>query len=160
MLPPALFTFGYEGLTIEAFIERLREARVELIADVRELPLSRKRGFSKNGFRERLAAAGIRYQHFPVLGCPKPIRDQYRADSDWAAYTRGFLLHLRSVERDVRSLAEIAQDQRVCLVCYEADHEACHRTYVARGARAAGAPAVQHLSAKTVNPDVPERLGA
>lgn len=160
MLPAALFTFGYEGLTIEAFIERLGQMRVEMVVDVRELPLSRKRGFSKRAFRERLAASGIHYEHLPALGCPKPIRDQYRADGDWSAYTSAFLLHLRSVTADVRSLASTAQGQRACLVCYEADHDTCHRTYVARAARAAGAPAVQHLSPEKVTPDVPNRLAA
>ena len=66
---PTLFTFGYEGLPIEAFIQRLRDARVELIVDVRELPLSRKKGFSKTALREHLAAAGIGYTHIPAQGC-------------------------------------------------------------------------------------------
>lgn len=47
----SLFTFGYEGLTIEAFIARLNEAGVRTIIDVRELPLSRKKGFSKGSVR-------------------------------------------------------------------------------------------------------------
>ena len=85
---PALFTFGYEGLTIDDFIARLKDARVNLIVDVRELPLSRKKGFSKSAFREHLAAAGIGYEHRPALGCPKPVRDQYRADSDWTSCCR------------------------------------------------------------------------
>jgi uncharacterized protein (DUF488 family) len=76
----ALFTFGNEGLTIEAFVNRLRDARAALIVDVRELPLSRKKGFSKAAFHEALAEAGIAYTHVPALGCPKAIRDQYRAD--------------------------------------------------------------------------------
>jgi len=45
---PTLFTLGYEGLTIEAFIARLQAAQVKTVVDVRELPLSRKKGFSKS----------------------------------------------------------------------------------------------------------------
>ncbi|MBK6854425.1 MAG: DUF488 domain-containing protein [Burkholderiales bacterium] len=157
---PALFTFGYEGLTIEAFIQRLRDARVELIVDVRELPLSRKKGFSKTALREQLAAAGIGYEHVPALGCPKAIRDEYRADGDWATYTRGFLAHLGTVQPEVRALAATARAHRACLVCFEADHHACHRTYVARAARAAGGPAVQHLGARTVVADATTSLAA
>ncbi|MBK6650144.1 MAG: DUF488 domain-containing protein [Betaproteobacteria bacterium] len=44
-----LFTLGYEGLTIDAFIARLQAAQVKTVVDVRELPLSRKKGFSKTG---------------------------------------------------------------------------------------------------------------
>ena len=94
MTTPALFTFGYEGLTIDGFISRLKDARVNLIVDVRELPLSRKKGFSKSTFREHLAAAGIGYEHRPALGCPKPVRYKYRENGDRAGYTRGFLAHL------------------------------------------------------------------
>jgi uncharacterized protein (DUF488 family) len=157
---PALFTFGYEGLTIDGFIARLMEAQVNLIVDVRELPLSRKKGFSKTAFREHLAAAGIGYEHRPALGCPKPVRNQYREDGDWAVYTRGFLAHLATVKAEVRNLATTARNHRACLVCFEADFGFCHRTYVARAARAAGGPAVQHLTARTVLADAPASLAA
>lgn len=160
MASRALYTFGYEGLTIEAFVQRLQAARVGLIVDVRELPLSRKKGFSKSAFREHLTAAGIGYEHRPVLGCPKPVRNQYRADGDWAAYTRGFLAHLRDQKDEVRALADVARMTRACLVCYEADPEACHRTYVARAAHAVGGPAVQHLTARTVFADAEVPLAA
>ena len=160
MTTPALFTFGYEGLTIDGFISRLKDARVNLIVDVRELPLSRKKGFSKSAFREHLAAAGIGYEHRPALGCPKPVRDKYRENGDWADYTRGFLAHLDTVKPEVRNLAATARDHRACLVCFEADFSACHRSYVARAVRAAGGPAVHHLTAKTVFADAPASLAA
>lgn len=44
---PTLFTLGYEGLVIDAFIARLQAAQVKTVVDVRELPLSRKKGFSE-----------------------------------------------------------------------------------------------------------------
>lgn len=156
----ALYTFGYEGLTIEAFIERLKQARVQLIVDVRELPLSRKKGFSKRAFREALAAAGIAYEHRPALGCPKPVRDRYKADCDWQVYTTGFLAHLATQKAEVADLTTTTQALTACLVCFEADFGFCHRTYVARAAHQAGAPTVQHLTARTVIADAPARLAA
>jgi uncharacterized protein (DUF488 family) len=155
-----LYTFGYEGLTIEAFVQRLQAAKVSLIVDVRELPLSRKKGFSKNSFCEHLAASGIAYEHRPALGCPKPIRDRYRADADWAAYTQGFLTYLRSQKDELRALADVASATRACLVCYEADAAMCHRTYVARAAHELGGPAVQHLTARTAFADAATLLAA
>ena len=160
MTTPALFTFGYEGLTIDGFISRLKEARVNLIVDVRELPLSRKKGFSKSAFREHLAAAGIGYEHRPALGCPKSVREKYRENGNWADYTRGFMAHLDTVRTEVQTLAALARDHWTCLVCFEADYSACHRTYVARAVRAAGGPAVHHLTAKTVFSDAPASLAA
>lgn len=160
MAVSALYTFGYEGLTIEAFIERLKQARVQLIVDVRELPLSRKKGFSKTAFREALASAGIAYEHRGALGCPKPVRDRYKADGDWQVYTRGFHAHLASQKAEIADLTLTTKAQTACLVCFEADFGFCHRTYVARAAHRAGAPAVQHLTARTVIADAPARLAA
>jgi uncharacterized protein (DUF488 family) len=51
-----LYTFGYEGLDIETFMARVQQTEMRSIVDVRELPLSRKKGFSKSAFRERLEA--------------------------------------------------------------------------------------------------------
>ena len=42
---PTLFTLGYEGLAIEAFITRLQTAQMKTVVNLRELPLSRKKGF-------------------------------------------------------------------------------------------------------------------
>lgn len=144
-----LYTFGYEGLDIATFIARLIRAGVRTIIDVRKLPLSRKKGFSKNALREQLAAADIGYFHAPPLGCPKEIRDRYRENGDWKEYTRDFMLHLRDQDSTVRELAKISRSTTACLICFEADYTMCHRSYVARAAYRVGAPCVKHLTAKT-----------
>jgi uncharacterized protein (DUF488 family) len=148
-----LFTFGYEGLDIASFVARAKSEGVNTIVDVRELPLSRKKGFSKSSFREALALHDIAYVHIPALGCPKSIRNSYKADGDWAAYTRSFMGYLATQEATVRELVKISKATTTCLVCFEADYSMCHRTYVARAARKLGGPQVTHLTAKTALPD-------
>ena len=155
MPAPTLFTIGYEGLDIGTFILRLRDARIHTIVDVRELPLSRKKGFSKTALREQLAAAGIGYDHLPALGCPKWIRKQYRTDGDWTQYTRDFLVYLETQNAKVRELAQLSRTTTACLMCFEADNSMCHRTYVARAAKRFGAPTITHLNAKTELLDQP-----
>jgi len=78
-------------LTIEALVARLQAAQVKTVVDVRELPLSRKKGFSKSAFYAALSAHRIAYLHAPALGCHKPIHNQYKADGNWQTYTREFL---------------------------------------------------------------------
>lgn len=151
---PILFTLGYEGLTIEAFITRLQTAQVETVVDVRELPLSRKKGFSKRAFCAALAAHGIAYLHAPALGCPKPIRNQYKADGSWQTYTRDFLKCIQTQDAALRELVKIAQATPAGLVCFEANFSTCHRTYVARAARQLGGPTVMHLTAQAALSDV------
>lgn len=150
---PNLYTLGYEGLSIDEFVARAVQAGVKSIVDVRELPLSRKKGFSKTAFKEALAQSGVAYFHVPALGCPKAIRERYKTDSDWAAYTASFLAYIGTQEPTLRELVKLAKATRACLVCFEADYSACHRTYVARAARKLGGPAIIHLTAKTALPD-------
>ena len=144
-----LYTFGYEGLDIDAFVARVREAGVQIIVDVRELPLSRKRGFSKSSFSQILGEAGIAYVHAPTLGCPKRIRDRYRVDGDWEAYTRDFLAYLDTQTAATRELVKLSKATAACLICFEADYTMCHRTYVARAARKHGGLPVMHLTSRT-----------
>src|SRR5262245_36925707 len=61
--PTQLFTIGYEARTIEQFVVELRRKRISRVIDVRELPLSRRRGFSKTPLSSTLADAGIDYVH-------------------------------------------------------------------------------------------------
>ena len=50
-----VYTIGYEGVDIDCFVATLRTVGVTLLADVRAVAVSRKKGFSKNGLRERLS---------------------------------------------------------------------------------------------------------
>ena len=146
------FTLGYEGLTIEAFIARLQTAQVKTVVDVRELPLSRKKGFSISAFCGALSSHGISYLHAPALGCPKPIRNQYKMDGNWQTYTREFLKYIQTQDAALRELVKIAHATAACLVCFEADFSTCHRTYVARAARQLGGPTVMHLTDQAPSP--------
>ena len=148
-----IYTVGYEGLGPEEFLRQLRRARVRVVVDVRDVPLSRKRGFSKTALAEALGAAGMDYQHVRSLGCPKFIRDQYRADRDWNAYTVAFMKHLRQQSQAVSELAGLCEDRAAALLCYEADAGLCHRTYVARAVAAISGGSVLHIGAAGVTPD-------
>jgi uncharacterized protein (DUF488 family) len=55
------FTIGYERKTLDEFLSVLVEARVDRVVDVRALPLSRRRSFSKTPLGEALAARSIEY---------------------------------------------------------------------------------------------------
>jgi uncharacterized protein (DUF488 family) len=148
-----IYTVGYEGLALEEFLQRLRRARVQIVIDVRDVPLSRKRGFSKKALAAVLDGAGMKYLHVRSLGCPKPIRDQYRANGDWKAYTAAFMDHLRKQRIAVSELAAVCKCSAAALLCYEADPSFCHRTYVARAAAAISGGSVLHLGAGGVTPD-------
>ncbi len=155
-----LFTFGYEGTSIDVFVARLGRAGVRTVLDVRQLPQSRKPGFSKTALSSALHDAGILYAHLPALGCPKPIRNRYKADGNWSAYVKAFSAYLADQDEAVAELAQIATKTKACLICFEADFNRCHRSIVARAAARSGGQRVVHLMLKGEIADVAPRLAA
>ena len=126
-----IFTLGYEGTTARQFMRVLQARSIMTLVDVREMPLSRKPGFSKNALAEACEASSINYEHWQALGCPREIRESYKADGDWDKYTRRFKKHLPAICEVLEELASRALTERVCLVCFEADPHMCHRSYIA-----------------------------
>jgi uncharacterized protein (DUF488 family) len=127
-----IFTVGYEGLDPKRFFALLARCGVEMIVDVRELPVSRKPGFSKGPLSGLCDGHEIEYEHFPELGCPRHIRHEYRDDGDWASYTVQFKAYLKTQVEALAKVAELSRKRRICLLCFEADFNFCHRTYVAQ----------------------------
>ena len=54
-----VFTIGYEGATMESFLAALEGAGVRQVIDVRQLPLSRRPGFSKAPLAAALKEHGL-----------------------------------------------------------------------------------------------------
>ncbi|HEV2557996.1 MAG TPA: DUF488 domain-containing protein [Microvirga sp.] len=130
---PDLFTIGYEGADPEHFVATLLEAGVTVLADVRAVALSRKRGFSKTALRNAVEGQGIAYRHFVELGTPKAGRDAARA-GDAATLTRIYCDEVLAAEpaRDAMdALADLAAREPVCLLCFERDPALCHRRLLA-----------------------------
>lgn len=122
-------TIGYEGRNIAEFVEALASAGVTLLVDVRENAMSRVRGFSKNRLREALGDAGIGYEHMKGLGNPKENRDALRSGDDRAiAYFNKRLLN--GSADDLKRLGEVLQSEHVALLCFERDHQTCHRSLI------------------------------
>jgi uncharacterized protein (DUF488 family) len=124
----ALFTVGYEGRQLGELIAMLQASKVRLVIDIRELPLSRRRGFSKTPLGTALREVGIEYVHLRAAGNP------YRRDKDsisrpqlLARYAR----HLRAADDVVTLVADTARGRRAALLCYEADPRECHRSLLA-----------------------------
>jgi uncharacterized protein (DUF488 family) len=124
-------TVGYEGSTPADFDRTLAEANIDYVVDVRAVPVSRKKGFSKTALRARLEEAGIGYLHLRALGDPKPGRDAARA-GNWQMFRRIFFAHMETsaAQVELAQLREITMGRRVALLCYEADHTQCHRAIV------------------------------
>lgn len=126
-----IFTIGYEGVSQEELLYALNSNYIQTLVDVRYVPLSRKPGFSKGALRASVEAGGIEYLHVKALGCPTPIRNQYREDLNWSNYSRKFLDYLNTQTEAVDALYELVTQSNCCLLCFERDVHRCHRMYVA-----------------------------
>jgi uncharacterized protein (DUF488 family) len=129
---PNLYTIGYEGTLISEFLSTLRATGIQLVIDVRELPLSRKKGFSKSSLAQHLQDRDIGYLHLRGLGDPKEGRLAARAGR-FNEFKRIFSSHMKtSIARNDMTKAIDASLKHVsCLVCFERDHANCHRCMVA-----------------------------
>lgn len=147
-LPTDLFTIGYESLRPALLLDLLKRSRVEVLLDVRALPVSRKPGFAKNALAELLTANGIEYRHVPEFGCPKDVRHAYRDSGDWARYTREFMRFLKTRESELKEFADFIAENRSCLLCLEENFHFCHRKYVAEALadRVLGGARILHLT--------------
>lgn len=124
------FTTGYEGLNLEDFVKKLVLNKVNVLIDVREIPWSRKNGFSKNKLIDRFKSEPITYLSFPELGSPQPTRNQLRTDED---YKKFFAIYSSYVDEFKESLVDILtllKKRSVCLMCYEKDVSLCHRKII------------------------------
>jgi hypothetical protein len=122
---------GYERYrSVEDFAQLLARAEVERLIDVRELPISRRRGFAKTALTEALAEKGVEYLHLRGMGNPKEFRDLYK--SGQVAEGRAGYEQLLTEERagDLRELAETIHEKRSALMCVEHDEAVCHRQVI------------------------------
>jgi uncharacterized protein (DUF488 family) len=125
----------------------LTEHDIETVVDIRELPLSRKPGFSKRPLASVLNLSGLEYVHMVELGCPKPVRDHYREDGNWKRYTDGFLNHLKTQGAAIVELSMLVRSSNCALLCFEADYNFCHRSMVANAVRDYCGAKIMHIQA-------------
>jgi hypothetical protein len=126
-------TIGYEGGSVENYLNRLIENDIRILVDVRKNPISRKYGFSKNTLAKLLSQVGIEYIHIPELGIESTDRKSLNSQSD---YDRLFNTYENSVLQEqteaLQQVLDIFSDKRrIALTCFEKEHIQCHRSRVA-----------------------------
>ncbi len=123
-----LYTLGYEGRSLDELIAILSASQIDRVIDIRELPLSRRRGFSKTPLSAALSAAGLEYVHLRVAGNPyRREKDSIPRDELLAKYRA----HLNATRTVVPAVADAVREHRAALLCYELDPAICHRSVLA-----------------------------
>lgn len=125
-----LLTVGYEGREIDEFIDYLKQFNISRLIDVRELPLSRKAGFSKSILKKRLEDENIQYIHIKALGSPSAIRKKLIADLDYEYFFRKYTEHLLGNVDVIEELYNYASEGINCIMCFERSPKTCHRAVI------------------------------
>jgi len=141
-----LYTIGYEGLSFEAYVNRLIQHDVRLLCDVRKNPLSRKFGFSKGTLSKLLPKMGIDYLHIPELGIRSELRQKLETVDD---YNQLFASYRKQLPEQRNSLTELEKlldhYKRIAITCFEKEHTSCHRHCVSDYLEQEGSLEVCHL---------------
>ena len=131
--PSRLFTIGYEGRTLESYLNLLIREGATLLCDVRRNAISRKYGFSKSTLERACTGVGIRYEHLPELGIESWRRRGLKTEADFKdlfkIYERTILPNQGDSLEIIRSW--LKSGESVALTCFELEAGQCHRHCVA-----------------------------
>jgi uncharacterized protein (DUF488 family) len=129
-----LFSIGYEGKSLETYINHLIINDVKLLCDVRKNPLSMKFGFSKNQLKHACENVGINYLHIPELGIVSEKRQALNSLKDYQVlfkeYEKTVLIEYKEHLLSINDL--LKKYNRVALTCFEATECMCHRGRVVK----------------------------
>ena len=128
-----LFTIGYEGKSIDDYLNRLIRSNVRTLCDVRKNPISRSYGFSKSTLSDLSGKLNIQYVHIPELGIASDQRKTLRTEQDRERLFDEY--EKTTLKQNVASVTRLHQiflrSRRVAMTCFEADSRLCHRGRVA-----------------------------
>ena len=124
-----LFTIGYEGVSLEKYLNKLVSNDVKLLVDVRKNSLSMKFGFSKSLLKKYCESLSIEYIHIPEVGINSDQRQELNTQQDYDAlfevYKKTTLKETDSYQTKIIEL--LSKYKRIALTCFEADICQCHR---------------------------------
>lgn len=128
----AIYTAGYEGKTVDEFLNLLMESGISQLIDVRFNPISRRYGFHKSTLARLCNFLGIDYQHIPELGIPGSERDDLSSSSKYTSLFNSYRSSLPSREDALLNVTSLLKSKPSVLVCMEADPKFCHRNVLAQ----------------------------
>jgi uncharacterized protein (DUF488 family) len=151
-----IWTIGHSTRTIDDFISLLKENEINLLADVRAFPGSRRYPhFNKDALAESLNAHGIRYEHFPELGGKRKSKPDSRNAAWRNASFRGYADYMETeqFQSGIERLLDVAAEAGpTAIMCAEAVWWRCHRSLIADYLKARGVEVLHVLGANKLEP--------
>jgi uncharacterized protein (DUF488 family) len=156
----SMVTIGIYGFDAASFLERLRQADVCLLLDVRQRRGVRGPAYAWANARRlqaALAGAGIAYAHHPELAPTTALRQLQYAEDDRqgvgkrsrrelaAEYTRRYTAEILDRADLTPLVSGLPRAGTAALLCVERDPAACHRSLIARRLAEQHHVTIEHL---------------
>jgi hypothetical protein len=151
------YTVGHSTRTLDEFVALLRDNTVELVADVRKFPRSRRNPlYNCDALAATLKAFNLDYLHIPELGGRRsrspvsPTVNGYWHNAsfhNYADYAMG-----EEFRAGLRRLRQVGHAERCAVMCAEAVWWRCHRRIIADYLIAAGETVVHILGPGRTEP--------
>lgn len=130
--PLAVYTAGYEGKSIDSFLNGLVSAGVFHLIDVRRNPIARRYGFHRSTLHRLCGRLEIKYTHVPVLGVASELRQELNSDAAYESLFRTYeSTTLKSERAAIEMVSAWVKESPSVLVCMEAKASCCHRSRLA-----------------------------
>ena len=144
---------GYEGISLDRYIEVIKSHKISVVIDVRETPWSYKPGFSKKPLSERLEAEQISYVHMKAAGNPSKNRKMGLPQNEVISL---YKKHLNSDPSCLEAIYDLIKANRgdgaVCLLCFEEKPHDCHRKVILdKLSKQSGKLVTYHLNARELS---------
>lgn len=127
-----LFTIGYEGITLETYLNKLIKNNIKVLCDVRKNALSMKYGFSKTQLKNACNGVGIEYIHIPEVGIDSEQRQELKTQKDYDCLFEDYKENnlKNTINNQTQILEILKKNKRIALTCFEANICQCHRKHL------------------------------
>jgi len=120
-------TIGYEGESIDFFLNKLLQNNIEIVVDVRNNPFSMKFDFIGNKLEKYLINVKIQYIQIKELGVESDKRKDIDIEENRKRLLSNYFDTLKNKEKYIKDLVELGNKQKIGLLCFEKDPIECHR---------------------------------
>lgn len=139
-----IYTIGHSTHDKSMFMQMLRTAEINVLADVRAFPASRKfPQFIQENLKVWLPKEGVEYKHFPLLGGRRHKSEYVQEELNNAWNNPSFHNYAdytltKKFQQGIDELEKVAKHNQIAICCSERHPARCHRLLISNWLEANG----------------------
>ncbi|MFH1101284.1 MAG: DUF488 domain-containing protein [Methanobacteriota archaeon] len=137
-----VYTIGYEGRSVDEFLLKIIDEKIQILTDIRNNPWSMKYGYSKQNLEVFCDKLGINYMSMPSLGIPSALRKNLNEKEAYKKLFTMYRTYLGKKAIEIQDLKRLSEKHRIALMCFERNPDYCHRGVLGKELEKLGAEVV------------------